>query len=38
MSFRQRLALAVHSAVKKNSETFPYGIDAYVSTLVSLEE
>jgi hypothetical protein len=38
MSFRQRLALAVHSAVKKNSETFPYGIDAYVECLASLEE
>jgi len=38
MSFRQRLALAVYSAAKKNAETFPYGIDAYVSTLVSLGE
>lgn len=38
MSFRQRLALAVYSAVKKNSESYPYGIDAYVECLVSLEE
>jgi len=38
MSFRQRLALAVHSAVKKNSESYPYGIDAYVECLVSLGE
>jgi len=38
MSFRQRLALAVYSATKKNAESYPYGIDAYVSTLVSLEE
>lgn len=38
MSFRQRLALAVHSAVKKNCESYPYGIDAYVSALISLEK
>lgn len=38
MSYRQRLALAVYSAAKKNSESYPYGIDAYVSALISLEE
>jgi len=38
MSFRQRLALAVYSAAKKNAESYPYGIDAYVECLVSLGE
>lgn len=38
MSFRQRLALAVHSAAKKNAEHYPYGIDTYVRELVRLEK
>lgn len=38
MSFRQRLALAVYSAAKKNCESYPYGIDTYVAVLVNLEK
>lgn len=37
MSYRQKLTLAANRAVKKSPEFFPYGIDAYVRTLVSLE-